>query len=543
MTRGSEGDAFARAEVDLESFFTLSMDMLCIAGYDGRFKLVNPAWERTLGWSVEELTTKPWSDFVHPDDLASTIAEAEKQTAAGLEAIQFENRYRAKDGSYHWLLWNSRPCPEREEMHAIARDVTEQREARQALLDLNASLEAQVAERTAAAEERAAQAERAQRELHRTAEQIKVSAERWRYFIQEMPLAIALLDEEMNYVFVSERFKQDFHLADGSVLAAHHADLFPHDVDKWRQVLDRCQAGAAQEGNEEAFVLGDGRKEWLRWRADPWRPPTGGIRGMVLYTEIITDRKEAEERVQAAATDLARSNAELEAFTYSVSHDLKEPLRTIEAFSQFLLEDYAAGLDEQGRDYLQKLASASARMKQLIEDLLALSRIGRRDDPTSSADVDRIVADVVEGLRMMIAEHAVEVQVQAGMPRVQGDAARLEQIFGNLITNAIKFNRSERPSVTVGMRAQTDRDATFFVRDNGIGIDPAYHERIFGIFQRLHRREEFDGTGAGLAIVRRAVESLGGTIWVESDGTNGTTFVFVLPIAIDAASSEPAVAA
>ena len=217
-------------------------------------------------------------------------------------------------------------------------------------------------------------------------------------------------------------------------------------------------------------------------------------------------------------------------FTYSVSHDLKEPLRTIEAFSQFLLEDYAPVLDDQGRDYLQKLAHASARMKQLIEDLLALSRIGRRDDPLSTVDVDRVIAGIIEGFRITIEEHGVQVEV-GPLHAVRGDAARVEQIFGNLVANAIKFNRSAVPSVTIGLREVDEHTATFYVRDNGIGIDPAYHERIFGIFQRLHRREEFEGTGAGLAIVKRAVESLGGRIWVESDGSHGTTFAFVLPTA------------
>ncbi|HEX5478647.1 MAG TPA: ATP-binding protein, partial [Dehalococcoidia bacterium] len=241
-------------------------------------------------------------------------------------------------------------------------------------------------------------------------------------------------------------------------------------------------------------------------------------------------------------SELARSNAELEAFTYSVSHDLKEPLRTIEAFSQFLLEDYQANLDDQGRDYLQKLASASARMKHLIEDLLALSRIGRRDVATSTVDVGRIVADVVEGMRATIEERGAEVRVDPDLPGVRADAARIEQIFGNLIANGIKFNRSEHPSIEVGVRGQGGETAAYFVRDNGIGIEPAYHERIFGIFQRLHRREEFEGTGAGLAIVKRAVESLGGTVEVESDGAAGTTFVVTLPTAEPRQADERAAA-
>ena len=148
------------AAVDLERFFSLSIDMLCIAGFDGYFKYVNAAWERTLGWTVEELTEQPWSSFVHPEDLERTTAEADRQTKQGLETISFENRYLAKDGSYHWLEWSSRPSAEHGEMHAIAHDVTERKTAELALKTLNQSLERQVADRTAAAEERARQAER-----------------------------------------------------------------------------------------------------------------------------------------------------------------------------------------------------------------------------------------------------------------------------------------------------------------------------------------------------------------------------------------------
>jgi signal transduction histidine kinase len=260
-----------------------------------------------------------------------------------------------------------------------------------------------------------------------------------------------------------------------------------------------------------------------------------------LETKEFERRKTASD-LEANLSELARSNAELEAFTYSVSHDLKEPLRTIEAFSQFLLEDYQVNLDDQGRDYLQKLASASARMKHLIEDLLALSRIGRRDVATSTVDVGRIIAGVVEGMRATIDERGAELRVEPDLPGVRADVARIQQIFGNLIANGIKFNRSEHPSIEIGVRAQGGDTATFFVRDNGIGIEPAYHERIFGIFQRLHRREEFDGTGAGLAIVKRAVESLGGTVEVESDGAAGTTFVVTLPTTESRQADERAAA-
>jgi PAS domain S-box-containing protein len=394
MMSASHEHESAQAAVDLDRFFALSNDMLCIAGFDGYFKRVNPAWERVLGWTPDELTTRPWTDFVHPDDLDATIAEADKQTELGLEVISFENRYRARDGSYRWLLWNSRPTPEHEEMLAVARDITDRKEAEQSLRTLNESLEQLVRERTAAAEER--------------------------------------------------------------------------------------------------------------------------------------------------AEELARRNAELEAFTYSVSHDLKEPLRTIEAFSQFVLEDYADRLDDQGRRYLETLSSASVRLKRLIEELLTLSRVSRQLAPPQRVDTGQVIAAVIDGVRASRDEKSATVEVLDTLPDVSGDPVRLEQIFGNLISNALKFNDSAEARVTIGVLGATAATATFYVRDNGIGIEPQYHERIFGVFQRLHRREEYDGTGAGLAIVKRAVEALGGSVSVESALGSGSTFVVTLPVWDDARAKAQA---
>lgn len=254
--------------------------------------------------------------------------------------------------------------------------------------------------------------------------------------------------------------------------------------------------------------------------------------------ESLEDKEIERERATAAlgekVEELAHANAELEAFTYSVSHDLKEPLRTLEAFSHFLLDDYSDRLDDQGREYLSKLGSASARMKRLIEDVLALSRIGKTTEPPPApVDVRRIVLDILEGMRTVIEAREVKVDIAGQLPLVLADALRVEQIFGNLISNGIKFNQSAEPQITVGVRELSDGQTAFFVQDNGIGIDNQYHERIFGIFQRLHRREEYDGTGAGLAIAKRAVETLGGRVWIESEPGAGSTFLFTLPIGGD----------
>ncbi|HLG10213.1 MAG TPA: ATP-binding protein [Dehalococcoidia bacterium] len=242
------------------------------------------------------------------------------------------------------------------------------------------------------------------------------------------------------------------------------------------------------------------------------------------------ERSQVQAMLRETMQELEARTEEMEAFTNSVSHDLKEPLRTIEAFSQFLLEDCADALDDQGRDYLGRLAKASARLKNMIEELLILSRLGRRPHELEKVDMAETVAEIVSANEFTIKKRRAVVNIQAGLPPILADQSRVEQVFGNLIGNALKFNRSDRPAIEIGCDEGSGGFATFYVRDNGIGIDPAYHDRIFGIFQRLHVPEEFEGTGAGLAIVKRAVEALGGSVSLESGLGLGSTFYLRLPL-------------
>ncbi|MHB8684518.1 MAG: ATP-binding protein [Dehalococcoidia bacterium] len=520
MPTSNKWDRSGQAAVSLDRFCSLSIDLLCVAGFDGYFKYVNAAWEKTLGWTVEEMTTKPWSCFVHPDDLERTVEEADQQAEHGLASISFENRYRAKDGSYHWLLWNSRPSAEHGEIYAIARDVTEQKRAELALKTRNESLEREVVERIAAANDRARGAARAEREVRRSDEQMRL-------LVENAPAAVALLDREMRHLLASRPCNSDDALGRASLVGRGYYDIFPEIDRRWRDIHRRCGRGAAEECSDGPCPRLGGTVACVRWEIHPWRTAGGGI---IFLSEAINARKRAELELRETADDLIRINSELEAFTYSVSHDLKEPLRTLEAFSQFLLEDYGDKLDAEGKDYLTRLAQASARMKHLIEDLLTISRMGGQAEPAAPVAVDRVIADIVEGMRVTVHERNATVDVASGLPKVLGDPRRIGQIFGNLIANGIKFNRSAAPRIEIGAFVNDAGETVFFVRDNGIGIEERYHEKIFGVFQRLHRREEFEGTGAGLAIVKRAVEALGGSIRVESGPGEGSAFLFTLPV-------------
>jgi PAS domain S-box-containing protein len=250
----------------------------------------------------------------------------------------------------------------------------------------------------------------------------------------------------------------------------------------------------------------------------------------------VTERKRLATALSTKADELAeanhrlrRINQELEEFTYVVSHDLKEPLRTLQAFSTFLSQDYASVLGGEGRDYLQHLIDASRRLGDLIDDLLSLSRAGRVIHTPRPFAWDDALRVTLGDLGDLIQRRKAVVRVEGTLPPVTGDPERVIQLLGNLVGNALKYNQSDRPEVVIGALDDHEPFATLFVRDNGIGIAPEYHEQIFRMFRRLHRREEFEGTGAGLTICKKIVEAHGGRIWVTSEPCRGSTFYFTLP--------------
>ena len=235
-------------------------------------------------------------------------------------------------------------------------------------------------------------------------------------------------------------------------------------------------------------------------------------------------RRRAEE---AATAELTRANKELDAFAYSVSHDLRSPLRSIDGFSQAMLEDYDERLDDQGREYLRRVRAASQRMGQLIDDLLKLSRVARTEMRRETVDLSRLAEEVAADLKMRQPDRAVEVIIQPGLA-AQGDAPLLRVALENLLGNAWKFTQNAAQArIEVGAAALEGR-TTYFVRDNGAGFDMTYAGRLFGAFQRLHTNTEFPGTGIGLATVQRIVHRHGGTVRAEGEVGKGAAFYFTL---------------
>jgi PAS domain S-box-containing protein len=285
-----------------------------------------------------------------------------------------------------------------------------------------------------------------------------------------------------------------------------------------------------------------------------WRKTDGTLIDVWIRTVAVLDERGGPVRYRSAALDLTEKNrlahelrargdelesanvrlrqinSELEDFTYVVSHDLKEPLRTLQAYSHILAEEYSAQLGTDGFQYINHMVRASRRLGLLIDELLKLSQAGQSTRPPRVFNLIEAVATVRQDLVDLIQRKEAAIVTEGSLPDVVGDSHRIVQLLANLVANGLKYNQNPSPRVTIGTKPAPDpRQLIVFVRDNGIGIDPAHHEQIFGIFRRLHQPDQYEGAGAGLAICKKIVEAHGGTIWVESRREEGATFLFTLP--------------
>lgn len=872
------------AEAERDRLFTLSPDLLCIAGFDGRLRQLNPAWERALGWSIAELLARPWLDFVHPGDREAT-ERASTALARGESVLDFENRYRRRDGSYRWLSWSAYPLAEAGQIFAVARDVTEHklaeerdREGYRRLRDLIDGLgpalfvglltpDGRVVEANRPALRAAglepedvlgrpveetywwSYSQEVQRQLRAAVERaargegsrydVEVRASEDQFIFLDFSIE-PLRDENGDVTFLvpsasviterksaeralrssEEKFSSAFHLgpaamtitriADGTFVDANDAfcELFEFDrrevightsteLELWtpeaRQKLveEQLRTGGlrnhelearARSGRlvsvlfsskeiqidgqachlttliditqrkavetalvesearyrglftsmNEAVVIADlifdaaGRPRDFRFlevnpaytaqtgvpanevlgrtalecfpRVEAWWLETchqavltgapaycenynedtdryfdlrvfslGGARFAGIFSDVterrraaaaiarvnerlalatraahvgiwdwdvagdrlvwddamfelygirredfagayeawasglhpddrercdeetrralsgtgeyetefrvvwpdgtvrtlqalgtvffneegqplrmlgvnfdITDRKRAvdglrrlteelERRVAERTAELAARNRELETFTYSVSHDLKAPLRGLDGYSRLLLEEHAERLDDEGRQFLHTIRRAAQQMSRLIDDLLAYSRLERRSMSAGLVSLEPLVGSLVAERADEIAGRKIAVHVEVPELTVSADADGLALAIRNLLDNALKFTRDARePRLEIRVSESSER-IVLSVGDNGVGFDMRFHDRIFDIFQRLHARDEFDGTGIGLAIVHKAMERMGGRAWAESEPGRGATFFLEMP--------------
>ncbi len=312
-------------------------------------------------------------------------------------------------------------------------------------------------------------------------------------------------------------------------------------VERWKEeeeILERISRGESIRHFETVRLRKDGSAIDIAVTISAIRDPEGRVIGASKVARDITERKKAEEtirrlnaeleqRVADRTEQLEQANRELEAFSYSVSHDLRAPLRAIDGFSQAVIEDFGAQLPDEGRRYLQTIRHGAQQMGMLIDDLLTFSRLSRAPLSLQSVDLALLIRHVLDDMRTERKGRNIDLRI-GELPSCNGDPALLKQVWFNLLSNAIKYTRN-RETAIIDIGCEHSPEATvYFVRDNGAGFDMRYAGKLFGVFQRLHRAEEYEGTGVGLALVQRIIQRHGGRIWAEAAPDRGATFYFTL---------------
>ncbi len=364
--------------------------------------------------------------------------------------------------------------------------------------------------------------------------------------INAMPDHVYVKDVKGRYILTNTAHRQYLHIEDVHAVEGKTdfdyflpsiAAVFAADD---RQVVETGESILNRE--EPSMKPGEDRELWLETTKVPLRDTENQIVGLVGTSSDISARKADEEKLRRFAAQLERSNSELQNFASVASHDLQEPLRKIQAFGDRLSAKCGAQLTDQGRDYLARMQNAAERMQVLIQDLLKLSRVTSRAQPFERCDLGEIVRAVLSDLEVAVEQKQAQIEV-GPLPTIDADPLQMRQLFQNLIANAIKFQKpGELPEVSVSARIVElqehlipggwpgDKVCTIHVEDNGIGFDAKFAEQIFVVFQRLHSREEYDGTGIGLAVCRKITDRHGGSIVAKSAPEQGATFIVTLPV-------------
>ena len=363
-------------------------------------------------------------------------------------------------------------------------------------------------------------------------ERKRVEAERDRFFVLSRDL-LCIADARGCFKRINPSWEHTLGHSCDELMSRPLLDfVHPDDLERTRAERVRLVAGGEMVGFENRYRCKDGTYRWLRWNA---RITSDDL--VYASAHDVTEQRVSAERIHSLNADLASraaqleaANLELESFSYSVSHDLRAPLRHIDGFASLLTKRANGTLDAEGRRYVATISQSAKRMGTLIDDLLAFSRIGRVPLCIEAFRHDALVADVIANGSYGTTGRVISWDI-ARLPDVRADAAMLRQVWANLIENAVKYSsKTAAPQITIASRDDLGAgEIVFFIRDNGVGFDMAYAEKLFGVFQRLHSHTEFEGTGIGLANVRRIVARHGGRTWAEARVNEGATFYFSLP--------------
>lgn len=646
----SDGLNSVTADDDLEDLreryrlvFTEAALGMAIVDPGGYTRVTNAYFQKMMGYSGEELNQMTFGEFTHPDDLQKDLDLYQQVLDRKIDHYEMEKRYIHKDGHVIWGYLTVSVIRDKQgnilSALGMVQDITERKE------------------------------------LY---EKLQTQTEQFGLFIKNVPAGIAMFDNEMKYIAVSDQWYKNYSIEGRQIIGKSHYDVFPQLNDKpdWLEAHQRGLHGEILKKDRDSMINHEGEKIWTRWQIHPWKNNEDQIGGIIIFTEIITDRVKAEveakekqellqlvidnmneglvvlgpnnhvevlnlprsknltipegtvfnkgydhlltgnklyqkdgvteimqeehplkkaengevfddyvtnvkiggglksiyfsnsgaplkddegnikggvvvfrdvteqmeweqklkqlnveleEQVKKRTAELEASYREMESFSYSVSHDLRAPLRAITGFSRILSNDYADKLDADGQRYLDVIMSNSNNMGQLIDDLLEFSRLGRKALKLEKLNISEAIRDIWNEQVAMCEDNKAELILHE-LPAISADRTMLRQVWVNLISNALKFSsHQQKPLIEIGSK-EKDGIITFYVKDNGVGFDMKYYNKLFGVFQRLHSSADFEGTGVGLALTHRIITKHQGKIWAESELNKGTTFYFNIPL-------------
>ena len=553
-----------------------------IVSPEGEFLKVNPALCEILGYEESELLKKTFQDLTYPDDLDTDLKFVQQMLNDEICTYQMKKRYIHSTGHLVWVLLSvslvrddaEKPLYFISQIQDISKQeaaLSDRQQTEQALQQLNSDLEARVVQRTQELSQTNQSLKSEIERRRKVEEELQQSQVRLQAILNNAPSVIYLKEPEGPMLLVNREFETIFNLTSAEVIGKSDRDLFPEDIAAGFAKNDRRVVETRQSlQTEEVVVQADGKLHTYLSIKFPLLDPQGRviqIGGIATDITIrkqaehllqktneelekrvkqrtaklkrvnanleaeIVERQESERKLSQTASELKTSNRALQDFAYVASHDLQEPLRKIQAFGDRLQVKYAEELGEQGQDYLRRMRNAAERMQSLIRDLLVYSRITTKIQPFVSTDLNVIVKEVLSDLETRIEQTSGQVHV-GELPTIEADPLQMRQLFQNLIGNALKFHRPElAPIINISqVRVESSESMVKLqIKDNGIGFDEKYLDRIFTPFQRLHGRSEYEGTGMGLAICRKIVERHGGFLAAQSSPERGSTFTIALP--------------
>ena len=342
------------------------------------------------------------------------------------------------------------------------------------------------------------------------------------------PTSVALFDINMRYLSASPTWGREFGLnTSNDLIGKSHYNVFPGQPSHWRKRYQECLSGTAYTGRDEHITGVDGRCAWITMNIVPWNKLDHSIGGIIIYTNVVTEKRKSEDNLKKMVENLKRSNTELERFAHICSHDLKEPLRSVSGFVQLLLTHNSGTFDDTSIKYIQHVLKGLDRMDSLIRDILLYSRVSTQSDTHCVIDIKTILTDIKDDLMFRLQEAGAQIHI-GDMPHVIGDVTQIRQLLTNLIENAIKF-RSAQPLIINVTARDLGSLWKINVKDNGIGIEEEYQHSVFDMFKRLNSKNRYEGSGVGLAICKKIVNVHGGNIFVRSTPNVGSEFIFTLP--------------